>query len=147
MNILILEDDAGSRDVLQQNLNQRGHQCRVFSSPSHAANTAGYQETDVVLSDIHMPGCRGVDHIREICEMKNPPIVIVMTGFPALETCLESLEIGVYGYLVKPFRVDDFVRLAERGLEERVLRNELVVLRKQVASLKAELKQAGNKVV
>lgn len=139
MKVLIFEDDGGSRRILQENLEGRGHEVRLHDGLPAALADCAREAPDVVLTDIHLPGLKGTEHVARFCGLSPEPLVIVMTGFPALETCLDCLHHGAWGYLVKPFRVDEFLLLAEKGLAERGLKAEAAALRRRVAELEAEL--------
>lgn len=139
MKVLIFEDDGGSRRILQENLEGRGHSVRLHDSLPAALSDCAREAPDVILTDIHLPGLKGTAHVERFCGLESAPLTIVMTGFPALETCLDCLHHGAWGYLVKPFRVDEFLLLAERGLSERRLLAEAEVLRARVAELEAEV--------
>ncbi|MCA9784850.1 MAG: hypothetical protein KC518_14805, partial [Candidatus Cloacimonetes bacterium] len=67
-------------------------------------------------------------------------VTVVMTGYPSLETCLDAMQLGAYGYLVKPFKVEAVVEMLERGRRERTLRSEVDSLRAQVRDLERRLK-------
>jgi DNA-binding NtrC family response regulator len=141
MNLLVFEDDGGSRRILSENLGGRGHTVRLHDDLGQALADCRRDPPDAVLSDIHLPGLSGTGHIASFCGLEPAPLVIVMTGFPALETCLECLRHGAWGYLVKPFRVEEFLQLAERGLAERRLAAQAAALQRRVAELEAELER------
>ncbi len=141
MNLLIIEDDGGSREILRRNLEARGFACHMTESPDEALRTMKERPVDLVLSDIHLPGCTGTKHIERFCSEAGGAPVIVMTGFPSLETCLDSFRFGAQAYMVKPFRVDELVELIHRAVEEGRLREELLGLKERVAELEQELRR------
>ncbi|MDP2360427.1 MAG: response regulator [bacterium] len=134
MRLLIVEDDGGSRTILEEHVGARGWTTCCAASPVQAEQLLSGREVDLVLSDIHLPGSSGTDHIRRFCERGLP--VVVMTGFPSLETCLDSMRHGAAGYLVKPFKVAEFIAIAERVLAER---RRLGDLEARIRQLEAEL--------
>ena len=141
MKLLILEDDGGSRGILERHLADRGHQVTCCSDVPAAMQELDRLRPEVVLTDIHLPTARGTDHVRAFCEHVSRPLVVVMTGFPSLETCLDSFHFGARGFLVKPFRVNEFIEIAEKGLAERRRDAELEELRVRVAELEARLEK------
>jgi len=145
MNVLIIEDDDGSRAILEEHLRSRGWEVRAAASPAQAEKMLSAREADLVLTDIHLPGATGTGHIRWLCERGRGPVV-VMTGFPSLETCLDCIHYGAAGYLVKPFRVAELVQIAERAVAERgrtamaaALEERAAVLAERVRLLEQEL--------
>jgi len=139
MKVLVFEDDGGSRRILQENLAGRGHEVALHDSLPAALADCRRDPPDVVLTDIHLPGLSGTAHVAAFCGLDPAPLTIVMTGFPALETCLESLRHGAWAYLVKPFKVEEFLELAGKGLAGRRLADEARALRRRVGELEDEL--------
>jgi DNA-binding response OmpR family regulator len=144
MRALIVEDDAGSRGILEEHLRARGWDALCAANPGQAERLLEQHGADVVLTDIHLPGASGTEHIRRLCAWGEThagaaPLVVVMTGFPSLETCLDSIQAGAAGYLVKPFRVAEFAQLAERALAERERQARADLLEARVHELEQEL--------
>jgi DNA-binding response OmpR family regulator len=141
MRILIVEDDGGSRGILLEHLKVRGWEVLSCGDPARGLRLLESEQPDLVLTDIHLPGATGTDHVRAFCQERagRRPVVVAMTGYPALESCLDCLQAGASGYLVKPFRVDEFIQLAERVLDERRLLGHARSLELRIAELEAEL--------
>lgn len=141
MKVLLVEDDGGSRDILLEHLGARGWRVVSAPDPARGLRLLESERPDLVLTDIHMPGARGTDHVRAFCDGAggHNPAVVVMTGFPSLESCLDSFAAGASGYLVKPFRVAEFVALAEKVMARRLLEERNRELEARVASLEAEV--------
>lgn len=141
MKVLIVEDDAGSRGILFEHLKARGWEVLACGDPAHGQRLLESETPDLVLTDIHLPGASGTEHVRRFCAggPAGRPVVVAMTGFPSLESCLDCLAAGAAGYLVKPFRVDEFVQLAQREHEQRLLLSGARELERRVSSLEAEL--------
>jgi len=141
MKILLVEDDGGSRGILVEHLGARGWQVVSAPDPARGLRLLESEDPDLVLTDIHMPGATGTDHVRAFCAgaAGRAPAVVVMTGFPSLESCLDSFAAGAAGYLVKPFRVAEFVALAERVMARRALEARHRELEARVSALEAEL--------
>jgi DNA-binding NtrC family response regulator len=142
MKLLILEDDPGSQDILLENLQHRGFDVEVCGRLEDAFMALAQRPFDAVLCDIRLPGCSGMEHVERLCREYSECVIVVMTGYPSLETCLDALQLGAYGYLVKPFKVDEVHEMLERGHRERLLRTEVSGLRDRVAHLEQELRRA-----
>jgi DNA-binding response OmpR family regulator len=141
MKILLVEDDGGSRGILLEHLSARGWQVVCATDPVRGQRMLETEAPDLVLTDIHMPGAQGTEHVRRFCAGagERAPAVVVMTGFPSLESCLDSFAAGAAGYLVKPFRVAEFVQLAEKVLAQRGLQERNRDLEARLVALEAEL--------
>lgn len=75
------------------------------------------QQIDLIFLDIHMPKLKGLDFLRTLSQK---PLVIVTSAYEAY--ALESFELDVCDYLLKPFRFDRFLKAANKALEMRQLR-------------------------
>jgi DNA-binding NtrC family response regulator len=82
----------------------------------------------MLITDIRMPVLDGVGLLR-IARQEDPDIpVLMITGFPTVESAVETLRAGMVDYLVKPFLPDDLLAKTTRFLEERRLRQENALL-------------------
>lgn len=102
------------------------------SRSPRAAELLADQRFDLLVTDIRMPGLGGIE-LLELAREHDPELpVLMLTAFPTVETAVESMRLGAADYIVKPFLPDDLVEHARRLLEERRLRLENVVLRRQI---------------
>ena len=105
MKLLILEDDPGSQDILLENLQHRGFEVEVCGRLEDAFMALAQRPFDAVLCDIRLPGLSGMEHVERLCREHAECVIVVLTGYPSLETCPDALQLGAYRYLVKPFKV------------------------------------------
>ena len=115
--ILIAEDEANLRLVLQKELERLGY--RVQAAPDGEAALRKLEESnvDVLLCDINMPRMDGMELLRRVYQRPNPPEVIMLTGQATVETAVEAMKLGAFDFLTKPF-APEVVRLkVERALE------------------------------
>ena len=117
--MLVIEDDGGSREILSENLRQRGWEVECVTQPAAALQWLEREHFDAILSDVHLPGNTGTQHITRLLEHQQEVPLFVMTGYPSLEVCLQCWRGGVASFLVKPFRVDQLVQDIERELQRR----------------------------
>ena len=105
--ILIAEDEANLRLVLQKELERLGY--RVQAAPDGEAALRKLEESnvDVLLCDINMPRMDGMELLRHVHERPNPPEVIMLTGQATVETAVEAMKLGAYDYLTKPYRITE----------------------------------------
>lgn len=87
---------------------------------------------DLVLTDLKMPRMGGMELLGEIRKLRNPPVVIVVTAYATMETAIDSIKLGVYDYLVKPFNMDQVLHAVHRAVEKRRLEKENVQLKEMV---------------
>ncbi|HJW71797.1 MAG TPA: sigma-54 dependent transcriptional regulator [Geothrix sp.] len=113
--ILVVDDDLAIREMVAMALEKRGY--AVERAEGFAAGRASLRarRPDLILSDIYMPGGNGLDLLREVQELPDPPPMILMTARGTIETASSALKDGVFDYLAKPFDLEvmlDRVRAA-----------------------------------
>ena len=104
VRIVLIEDHADFRESVSMVLQQRGHYECVgeFSNMEDALEEfRGGLKTDLVLSDLGLPGMSGIDGIRHIREMLPLVQILVLTAFTDKAKVFAALEAGAHGYLVK----------------------------------------------
>ena len=130
--ILIAEDEANLRVVIQKELQRLGY--RVQAEPDGEAALRRLEEgnVDVLLCDINMPRMDGMELLRRLHERPNPPEVIMLTGHATVETAIEAMKLGAYDYLSKPYRITELDALVKQAAEKRRLRVDNQRLRAQL---------------
>ena len=132
--ILIVEDEADLRDLLQDDLEANGYETAV-AIDGRAALTRLEREQeiiDLVLTDVRMPGVKG-DELLSWMRLTRPEApVIVMTAFGSVEQAVEMVKAGAYQYLTKPFQTDELLRVVETALTESAPQREQARLRRQL---------------
>jgi len=105
--VLVVDDEDYIRESIEIILRTEGFEVFSVNSGFKALEVLQKNNIDVVLTDIKMPEMDGVTLLRKIKE--NYPVeVILITGFPSLDTAVESVKFGAYDYITKPFKVDDW---------------------------------------
>ena len=105
--VLLVDDDASLRKVLEFNLEQEGY--AVFSAPDGEEALKLYEkhDPDLVVTDLKMPGMDGIDLLKEIKRRNMDQLVIVITAFGTMENAIEAMKLGAYDYITKPFRSEE----------------------------------------
>src|ERR1044071_10037121 len=120
--ILVAEDEANLRLVLQKELQRMGHDVRVVPDGEAALKLLEESNVDVLLSDINMPNQTGMELLRRVHQRPNPPEVIMLTGHATVESAIEAMKLGAYDYLSKPYRIAELDALVKQAAEKRRLR-------------------------
>lgn len=102
-SLLIVDDDRQVLDMLLRILEQRGYRCRTAENVAQAKQALAEETFDLLLTDRYMPGGSGVDLIRYIQTHYAQTAAIMVTGVDDPELAKEVLDLGVYGFIVKPF--------------------------------------------
>ncbi len=103
MKILIVEDDRSSARLLKKNSEMWGHQVEVTTSGRSALQKVKQMNFDIVLLDIFLPDCHGVDLITQFKSIQHDMGIIAMTGHNSRELELKIRGLGIFYYLIKPF--------------------------------------------
>jgi two-component system NtrC family response regulator len=118
--ILVVDDEVGMCDFLRYLLEGEGYAVDDANSAPDSLAILAETSYDLVLADIKMPGMDGLEMLRQIKELDERTVVIVMTGYSSLETAIKAIKYNAHNYLTKPFDDPDAVLAAvENGLAER----------------------------
>ncbi|MBZ5538764.1 MAG: sigma-54 dependent transcriptional regulator [Acidobacteriia bacterium] len=133
LNILVVDDDSTTLDLLQEALTAEAHSVTTSQSGEEALNLGRTQSFDVVISDIKMGmGVSGLDVLKSFRQITPTADVILMTAFGSMESTIEAVKAGAYDYISKPFRLEEILLILERLVEKRRLQNENLQLRHQL---------------
>jgi DNA-binding NtrC family response regulator len=131
--IIVAEDEANLRLVLQKELERAGYGVRVAPDGEAALKLLEESNVDVMLCDINMPRMDGMELLRRVHQRPNPPEVIMLTGHATVETAIEAMKLGAYDYLSKPYHITELDALVKQAAEKRRLRVDNQRLRAQIA--------------
>ncbi len=104
--VLVVDDDAGVRDVCSTLLHALGYDASVASDGARALDSMRRREPQLVLLDLELPGMRGEDVLRAVKAHQPDVRVLVMSGRPGRDLA-RALEKGADGVLRKPFKMSD----------------------------------------
>jgi len=120
--ILVVDDDADTRDLLSELLESEGYQVVAASGAQEALAAGKTASFEVILSDIRLgPELNGLDVLRAFKSIQPDSEVILITAFGSMETAIEAVKAGAFDYLSKPFKIDDVLTCVWRALENRNL--------------------------
>ncbi len=122
--VLIVDDDADARAGLAELMRCHGFRVETARDGFKALRKLAEFAPDVLLTDLRMPGMDGLALVRRARELDPDSVTIVMTAYGAVETALTAIREGATDYVVKPFRVDQVLRVVEPALARRRLRRE-----------------------
>src|SRR6266487_4362311 len=131
--LLVVEDEANLRLVIQKELQRLGYRVQVAPDGEAALRKLEESNVDVLLCDINMPRVDGIEVLRRVHERPNPPEVIMLTGQATVETAVEAMKLGAYDYLTKPYSITELDLRVRQAAEKRRLRVDNLRLREQLA--------------
>jgi DNA-binding NtrC family response regulator len=127
--ILVVDDDRTIRETLAEVLAKRGYDTWQAEDGATALELAKKHAYGLVLLDIRLPDIDGLEVLRQLRELDDGLLVVVMTAYPEVRTAISALKAGAYDYLNKPFDLDDLKELVKRAFETQRLRTEVERLR------------------
>ena len=116
--MLVVDDEASIRDLLAKTLALAEYD--VDASPDGRAAVARLraQAYDLLITDLKMPGMDGLTLIREARRLSPALPVVIITAYSTEASAIEAINLGVQGYLTKPFRIAKILGTAAKALGE-----------------------------
>ncbi len=116
--ILVVDDCNDTLEILKRNLTLKGYQVFTASSVPGAIEVLDYTPVDLVITDLKMPKVDGIDLVRHVRENFKYTEIIMMTGYPSIESAVKAVKTGVEDYLVKPFTEEELFIAVQNALEK-----------------------------
>ena len=116
--VLVVDDESSIRELLQKTLALAEYDVDTAPDGRAALERLRLGNYDLLIADLKMPGMDGLTLIREAKRLKADMPVIIITGFSTESSAIEAVNLGVAGYLTKPFRVPQVLAAAARALGE-----------------------------
>jgi two-component system, NtrC family, response regulator HydG len=132
-SILIVDDDHEMTAVVCDVLREAGYEAVGASNGAEALALVKRECPDVLISDLRMSGLSGHQLQLELKRVAPNLPVIIITAFGSIQTAVESMKLGAFDYITKPFSNDELLLVVSRALEARSLRQEVQRLRGELA--------------
>lgn len=118
--ILIVEDDADMRELLEEVLSDAGFQTVAAANGRFALRHIEDQQDqiDLVVTDVQMPEMKGDELLISVRKDRPESPVIVITAFGSVENAVEMVKLGAYSYLTKPFATKDLLEVVQAALRK-----------------------------
>ena len=114
--VLVVDDEETIRDLLSKTLALGDYEVETAGDASTALDRMRQASYDLLVADLKMPGMDGLTLIKQARDMKANLPIIIITGFSSESSAIEAVNLGVTGYLTKPFRVPQVLAAAARAL-------------------------------
>ena len=130
--ILIVDDSKETLELIKRNLSSKNYNVFTASSVDSAITILESSKIDLVITDLKMPGINGLDLVRHVRENYKETEVMMITGYPTVDTAVKAVKLGAEEYLTKPFTDNELFSIVEKVLAKQKMR----------ASKKKETKKA-----
>lgn len=123
--VLLVEDDSGLRELLQEELEAEGYHVIACGDAEQGLQLLRSNPPDLLISDLRLPGADGLSLLPALKQSDTPPAVLIITAFGSVQQAVKALQAGADDFLTKPLEMDHFLLTVSRLLENRRLRNEV----------------------
>jgi len=116
--VLVVDDEQAVRDLVAKTLTMADYDVETAPDGPSAIDRLRNADYDLLITDLKMPGMDGLSVIRE-ARLKSAELpIIIITGYSTEASAIEAINLGVCGYLTKPFRLPRVLAIAARALGE-----------------------------
>jgi len=122
--ILIVEDEAKMRRLLELNLGEDGFSTLSAGDAETGLKLLRENMVDLVVTDLKLPGMNGLEFLQGVKRHNAALPVVVMTAFGTVETAVEAMKSGASDYVLKPFSLSEMRMVIRKELDVRNLREE-----------------------
>lgn len=121
-SILIIDDEVLTLNNLKRALEKEGYEILLADSGENGIEVFKKTRPNLALVDLMLPGIDGIEVLKQIKETDPNTIVIMITAYEILEKAVESMKLGAYDYLLKPFKINELKVSVARALELQSLK-------------------------
>lgn len=121
LKILIVDDDPSICEYMETFLTQDGYDVRTLSDPSGVVDEVKAGGFHLVILDLMMPKLHGIEVLKRIRKVDTDVAIVIFTGYPSLETAVESMKLDAIDYIKKPFSIDEFREVIQRVIRKKGL--------------------------
>ena len=119
--ILVVEDEGDMRDGLRKMLSRKGYSVDTAEDGLIAVEKIRQTSFQVIIADLKIPGMDGIGVLRRAKGIDRSIVVIIITGYGTVTSAVESMRLGAFDYITKPFKPDDIILTVERALKTELL--------------------------
>lgn len=131
--ILICDDEVGVLTTTAQLLEDKGFNCSKAVSAQDAMQVLESQEISLVIADIVMPGNHDLQLIKDISTQFRGLPVIIITGYPTVETAVRALDLPVFAYLTKPLDIEFLFEKTAEAIKWRLAYRSIALAEQRLA--------------
>lgn len=121
MRVLVVDDDREICDFMETFLAKDGIEVKTLNEPEGAADEVKNGGYHLVVLDLMMPDLDGVEVLQRIRKVDTDVAVVIFTGFPSLDTAVQSMKLDAVDYLKKPFDPEEFREVVDRVMRKKGL--------------------------
>lgn len=121
VRVLVVDDDKAICEYMETFLAKDGFEVKTLNDPSGAPDEVKNGGYHLVVLDLMMPKLDGLQVLERIRKVDNDVAVVIFTGYPSLETAVQSMKMDAVDYLKKPFNPEEFRVVVDRVMRKKGL--------------------------
>lgn len=129
IKVLIADDEVNSTILLKKVLEKKGFDPVTYNDSKAALEAVKNGDFDIIISDLQMPEVSGTDLLKA---KKPDTLFIMITGFGSIDSAVESMKLGAFDYIGKPFNLEEFILKFDKAVENLSLNKQVENLRSQI---------------
>lgn len=141
--VLVVDDEPSIREVLTDFLMLEGYEVVAVSDGASAIEAMKAQRFDAALIDLKMPGVNGLEVLRAGHALAHSPVMVMMTGYGTVESAIDAMKAGAFDYILKPFKVQEVIRLLQHAISKRRLEQENIQLKEALTLYEYSERMSG----
>lgn len=140
--ILIVDDEESIRFTFDSFLSDEGHIVDTAKNFDEALDIISASEFDLIFMDIVLGGKTGIDLLKEVKKRKFSSPVVMITGYPNVETASDALRLGAFDYIFKPVKQETLLHTTSMALQYKTLQDENEKYRSNLEAIFRSVKDA-----
>src|SRR5262245_41453853 len=121
IRILVVDDDRDICEYMETFLQKDGYEVKTIQDPPRAIDEIREGDYHLVILDLMMPKMDGLEVLKRIRQVDDDIAVVIFTGYPSLESAVDTMKFEVIDYLQKPFNPEEFRKVIERVMRKKGL--------------------------
>jgi len=114
--ILVVDDELLLRDVMHDYLTRQGYEVILAADAERGLELVAEDRPHIALVDIKLPKSSGIELTKTLKQNYPDIYIIIMTGYPSLDTAVKAMKNGASEYIIKPFRLDELNKIIKKYL-------------------------------
>ena len=120
-SILVVDDELFIRKILSEILLHEGYEVHLSESGEDALEFLAENSVDFILLDIKLPGIDGIEVLRSIRDLLSKTIVVMISGHGNYEDAVESVKLGAFDFIEKPFSIPELLSTLEKVKKRKII--------------------------
>ena len=118
VDVVVIDDDNSIREGCRQTLESEGYRALVAADGVEGLDLVKRARPRVVILDLRMPGISGVEVLEKLPGIDPRIIPIIITGYGTIDSAVQTMKLGAFDFLTKPFDMDQLLGVVDRGLRK-----------------------------